>query len=77
MKNEKLVKGLQDKINQLAPNIGNTGSNFMMSSEFKSNFEEFMASVLPTSLSWAIDKPILFSKCVEDVFMTKYKDIQQ
>lgn len=32
MKNEKLLKGLQDKINQLAPNIGNTGSNFMMSS---------------------------------------------
>ena len=36
-----------------------------------------MTSVLPTSLSCAIDRPNLFSKCVEDLFMTNYSDVQQ
>ncbi len=77
MKNEKLIKNLQDKVNQLAPNIGNTSSNFMMSSEFKSQFDEFMTTTLPNSLGWAIDRPSLFSKCTEDIFSNTYLNIQQ
>jgi hypothetical protein len=38
IKNQKLIKALQDKIVQLAPSSSDTGSNFMMASEFRSNF---------------------------------------
>lgn len=38
MKNNKLIKQLQDKINLIAPSSSNTGSTFMMASEFKSQF---------------------------------------
>jgi hypothetical protein len=38
IKNQKLIKTLQDKLALLAPSISNTGSNFMMASEFKATF---------------------------------------
>lgn len=57
IKNEKLIKSLQEKVSQLAPSISNTGSNFMMSSEFKTNFEEFFTTLLPTALGQVLDRP--------------------
>jgi hypothetical protein len=77
IKNQRLIKSLQDKINQLAPNIGNTTSTFIMASEFKNHFEEFMTTTLPGSLGWAIDRPFLFSKCTQDIFIRTYTGIQQ
>lgn len=77
IKNEKLIKSLQEKVSQLAPNISNTGSNFMMSSEFKTNFEEFLTTTLPTTLGQILDRPQLFSKCTADTFTHTYKTISK
>ena len=77
IKNEKLIKSLQEKVSQLAPNISNTGSNFMMSSEFKTNFEEFLTTMLPTTLGQILDRPQLFSKCTADIFTHTYMTISK
>ncbi len=61
-KNNKLVKSLQDKICQIAPNASNTSSNFMMPSEFKTFFDEFMTNVLSTAMSNWLEKPKLYTK---------------
>ncbi len=76
IKNQKLIKTLQDKINQLAPSISDTGSNFMMASEFKSNFEEIMTASLPSAFGGIINRPYLFGKCFQDILLYIYKGIE-
>lgn len=53
----KTIQSLQDKINQLSPNANNSGSNFMMASEFKDKFDEFMKNTLPIVLSPLLEYP--------------------
>lgn len=68
VQNQKLIKNLQDKINLIAPSNSNTGSSFMMASEFRAEFEQFMTSLLPTALASLTDRPNLFRLCTEDIF---------
>jgi hypothetical protein len=76
VQNQKLIKGLQEKINLIAPSNSNTGSSFMMASEFRAEFEQFMTSTLPTALASLTDRPTLFTKCVADIFHLWYSCVE-
>lgn len=49
----------------------------MMASEFKSTFEDFMTSKLPNSMGFITDRPILYAKCINNVFGVAYRQIEE
>lgn len=75
MKNNKLISQLQDKIVQMSPNSNNTGSRFMMGSEFKDFFDDFMKNCLPAVLAPLLGYPKAYAKYSNQLFQHVYSNI--
>ena len=75
MKNNKLISQLQDKIVQMSPNNNNTGSSFMMASEFKDYFDDFMKNCLPACFSPLLAYPQAYAKYSNQIFNSTYSSI--
>lgn len=73
----KIISNLQEKINKLQPNTNNTASNFMMASEFKDSFENFMKSDLTMALAPILDYPKLYAKVTQQTLNAHYEYVGQ
>ena len=75
-KDVKAIQNLQDKLTQLAPNSNNTGSTFMLASEFKDFFDLFMKETLSTAFGTLLSYPKTYTKYAKIVLSTVYCQIK-
>lgn len=73
---QKLIKQLQDKIQQLAPTSADSGANFMLASEFRAEFERLMTAALPSLLAPIAEKPLLYAQLAATLLTAAYSSAQ-
>ena len=69
----KTIKSLQEKINALQPNSNNSGSNFMMASQFVDAFKEFMNVKVTGVFGSLLGRPSFYVKIFKEVLKSHYE----
>lgn len=67
-----MITQLQDKIAAMCPNVNNTGSTFMMGSEFRECFDDFMKNSLANIMGPLMPHPQGYAQYVKLMFSSAY-----